>query len=109
MNIRVKLDLTKILKQHIYQGKKGKYVDLVLWENRDGPDQYGNEYAVKQSLPKEARDAGEKEPYVGNGKVMGGGGNGGQSRGYSNTPGQRDPKGVPAGQHPADDDDDIPF
>jgi hypothetical protein len=67
---KIKIDVTKLLKQHFYVGKKGTYVTLILWENRDGPDEYGNTHSVKQEIPKEARDAGEQEPYVGNGIIV---------------------------------------
>lgn len=69
--ITVKIDVTKILKEHLFAGKNGaKYLDLVLFENRDGKDQYGNDFVVKQSLPKEARDRGDKAPILGNAKHM---------------------------------------
>lgn len=67
---KIKIDVTKLLKQYFYKGQKGTYCTLVLWENKDGPDEYGNTHAVKQEIPKEARDAGEKEPYVGNGTLV---------------------------------------
>ena len=68
---KIKIDVTKLLKQHFYKGKKGTYCTLVIWENRDGADEYGNTHSVKQEIPKEARDAGEQEPYVGNGTIIG--------------------------------------
>lgn len=118
-NIRIKLNLRKLLDHHIYRGEKGDYVDLVVWENRDGEDEYGNTHAVKHSIPKEARDAGEKEPYVGNGKLIEQSGGQHQNRagGYqrpqqggfrpTGQPGsQRPPHGAPAEEH---EEDDIPF
>jgi hypothetical protein len=38
MNYTAKIDVTKIDKASLY---KGKFLDLVLWANRDGPGQYG--------------------------------------------------------------------
>lgn len=56
----------------LYHGKNDSvYLDLIVFEN-DKPDQYDNDYAVKPSQSKEARDAGEKAPYIGNGKNLGG-------------------------------------
>jgi hypothetical protein len=67
--ITVKIDVSKINKEFLYQGKTAKYLDLVLWESPD--DKYGNDYRVVQGLPKEARAAGKKGAILGNGKVMG--------------------------------------
>ena len=73
--INIKLDVTKLAKEHFFHGKqradgsKSIYVDLVLWEN-DGPDQYGNGFALQQSLPKEARQRGLKGNYCGSGNRM---------------------------------------
>lgn len=69
-----KVDVTKILKEELYQGKTAKYLDLVMFPNKDEdgnevPDQYGNDGVIKQSLSKESRDAGKKAPILGNYKV----------------------------------------
>jgi hypothetical protein len=70
MPIRIKIDVTKLDKSLFFKGKKGTYCELTIWENQQ-PDQYGNTHSVKQSLPKERRDAGEKEKFVGDGKAFG--------------------------------------
>lgn len=64
--IKLKINVTRILKDHLYAGKNGKYLDIVVWPNKNGPDQYGNTHFVCQELSKEARDAGEKGPIIGN-------------------------------------------
>lgn len=64
--IKLRIDVTKILKQHIYTGKKGKYLDCVVWPNRDGADDYGFTHRVVQEVSREAREAGEKGPIIGN-------------------------------------------
>lgn len=97
-NIRIKVDVTKILKEHIFVGAKGKYIDITLIENRDGEDQYGNHYMAVQDLPKEVRESGVKNPILGNAKIM-------------------KPKAAPVSSAPAaapaskalDDDLDVPF
>lgn len=71
MIIRAKIDVTKISKAHIFQGAKGKYIDITLLENRDGADAYGNNFMVVQDLGKESRERGEKGPILGNGKTVG--------------------------------------
>ena len=54
------------MKEHLFRGEKGTYLDLVIWENKNGPDQYGNTHTICQSISKEAREAGEKGPILGN-------------------------------------------
>lgn len=57
------------MKEHLFRGEKGTYLDLVIWENKNGPDQYGNTHTICQSISKEAREAGEKGPILGNMKL----------------------------------------
>jgi len=64
--ITAKINCSRILKEHLFEGKNGKYLDLVIWENKNGPDQYGNTHTICQSISKEAREAGEKGPILGN-------------------------------------------
>lgn len=65
--IKIKINVTRILKDQLYAGKNGKYLDLVAWPNKNGqPDQYGNTHFVCQDIPREARDAGVKGPILGN-------------------------------------------
>lgn len=64
--IAVKINVTRIDKSAIFEGKSGKYVDMLLMENKDGTDQYGNEGFVTQGISKERREAGEKGPIIGN-------------------------------------------
>ena len=67
--IKVKIDVTKILKEHLFAGAKGTYLDATLLDNRDGEDQYGNHYIVVQEISKDARDAGERGPILGNARI----------------------------------------
>lgn len=68
--ITLRIDVMKIAKQHLYQGKNGaKYLNLAIFENRDGPDKYDNTHYIVQDIPKEARDAGEKGAILGNAKI----------------------------------------
>jgi hypothetical protein len=69
--IRAKIDVTKILKQHIFVGAKGKYIDITLMDNKNGVDEFGNAGFVIQDICKEAREAGEKGPILGNFKIIG--------------------------------------
>jgi hypothetical protein len=67
--ITAKINVTKIDKQYLFEGKNGKYLDLVFWPTKDGVDQYGNTHMVCQGIPKEAREKGEKGPIIGNMRI----------------------------------------
>ena len=67
--ITVKINVSKIDKTHLFEGKSGKYLDLVLRETPN--DKYGNDYMVVQGVSKEARQKGVKGPILGNGKNFG--------------------------------------
>lgn len=66
--IKISINVTKIDKTAIVPGKNGKYMDLVLWENKAGEDQYGNHGFVTQDLGKARREAGERGAILGNWK-----------------------------------------
>lgn len=69
--IVIKLNCSKIPKERLFAGKSGKLIDLVLMENKDGPDQYGNDGFVSVSISKEERAAGERGAIVGNWRHVG--------------------------------------
>lgn len=96
-----KIDVTKISRDHIFHGKKGKYVDFAIFANRDGPDQYGFTHVVVQSVSKEARERGERGPIIGNASLIATGTQAAPSR-----PPQQ-PRNNPPQPTPAADD--IPF
>lgn len=94
--ISVKINASKIDKNHLYAGKSGKYLDCFLIPNKDGqPDQYGQDGFVAQSVSKEARLRGEKGPIVGSWRYVQAGGS------------QRKPEPV-APIEPSNDND-VPF
>jgi hypothetical protein len=68
---KLSINVTKIDKSHLIEGKSGKYLELILNENKNGPDQYGNEGFVTQGVSKAAREAGQRGPIVGNYKTVG--------------------------------------
>ena len=63
------IDVTKIDKDKIYVGKKGKYykVRVVL---KDEEDQFGNKGFVQTASTKEERDGGYEASYLGNLKEL---------------------------------------
>lgn len=100
-NYNLRIDVTKIKKEHLFEGKNGaKYLNIVMWEGRDGVDSYGNSHMAVQELPKELRDAGEKGPILGNAKEFGG-----QSKPAT----QHRPRGGKTPPVDDYDDSDIPF
>lgn len=91
-----KIDVTKVLKEHLFISPKGaKYLDVAFIENRDGRDQYGNDGFIVQSLNKEARARGEKGPIIGNWR--------------NKDAGQKPNPEAAAPAKAADDTDDVPF
>lgn len=57
----------------IYMTEKTASMDVTLMDNRDGPDQYGNDGFATLDLGKERRLAGERGPILGNWKDLDGG------------------------------------
>ena len=99
--IILKIDVTKIDKKRLFVGAKGTYLELVVMENRDGEDQYGNTHMVVQGVTNEEREKGVKGPILGNGKTLG----------QRQTEPQRRPapRQQPAKSNQEMEDDDIPF
>ena len=70
--INAKIDVTKIAKEHLFIGKQRqdgttpKYLDVAIWENKDGPDKFGNTHYITQSISKAAREAGGRGAIIGN-------------------------------------------
>lgn len=66
--ITVKLKTNLIDKNRIHRGKKHNYLDLVLIENKFGRDEFGYDGFIKQSIPKEEREANPdlQMPIIGN-------------------------------------------
>lgn len=98
--IAIKLDVTKIPRERIFVGKKGKYLDLRLVENKNGTDDYGNDGFVAVDIPKAERDAGGKGEIVGNWKNIG------QKPAPTPAPQRQTP--APAQRKPVDPDLDAP-
>jgi hypothetical protein len=111
-HIILKLDVTKIVKEWLFKGQKGTYLDVVVYEN-DATDQFGNSHVVKQSPSKDLRDQGTKPVIIGNGKWMNAGGRGQQAQrpSQSQAPARRGPPAgtIPRPQPQADDGDEIPW
>lgn len=96
IGLKIKIDVTKIDKGRIFEGKKGKYLDLTTFINTGEEDQYGNNGFISQSVSKEEKEQGVKTPILGNCKLFY----------FSDDQEQQSPK--QQRQEPVDDDS-IPF
>tara|TARA_B100000963_G_scaffold4274_1_gene3292 strand:- start:695 stop:1000 length:306 start_codon:yes stop_codon:yes gene_type:complete len=67
--IATSIDLTKIPKDKIIDGAKGKYLPITITIN-DEVDQFGNQGPVIVRQTKEERDAKTEKVYLGNVKVV---------------------------------------
>ena len=67
--IATSIDLTKIPKDKIIDGAKGKYLPITITIN-DEVDQFGNQGPVVVRQTKEERDAKTEKVYLGNVKVV---------------------------------------
>ena len=65
----LKIDLNKIDESKIFQGKKGRYLELTVAINDDS-DMYGNNVSAWNGQTTEEREAGNPKKYLGNGKVF---------------------------------------
>jgi len=101
--IATSIDLTKIPKDKIIPGKKGKYLPITITIN-DEADQFGNQGPVIVQQTKEEREAKVDKVYLGNVKVV-------WTNGDNVAAAQRDGGSAPVQQAasiPAADDD-LPF
>ena len=66
--VNASIDLTKIEKSKVIDGKKGKYINITMFVN-DEVDQFGNNASIIMSQTKEEREAKTPRVYLGNGKT----------------------------------------
>lgn len=100
-----KINVIKIAKDHLYQGKTAKYLDFSIWPNKDGTDAYGNTHYITQEISKEARDRGERGAIIGNIRLE-------HADRPAEAPARTAPKPAPKPQADPDLDvqpDDVPF
>ena len=63
------IDVTKIDKERIYKGKKGKYLSITIRLN-DEPDQYDQNGMITQSISREEKESGMQGAILGNVKIV---------------------------------------
>jgi hypothetical protein len=73
--ISASIDLSKIDRKKITEGKNGaKYYNILISVN-DEKNQYGQDVSISENQSKEERESGAKKNYLGNGKTIWSGGN----------------------------------
>lgn len=65
--ISLKIDVSKIDKERLFQGKKGLYLDAVMIETPNS--EYGD-FMIVEDISYEERQAGQKGTILGNGKII---------------------------------------
>lgn len=92
------IDLSKIDKTRIVEGKNGgKYFNITIILN-DTKDQYGNDVSVQVGQTKEERSAKTKAVYLGNGRLI-----------YSSSVEEEAGKNPIPPVNSSSDNDDLPF
>ncbi len=99
--INFSIDLNKIPKEKIINGKKGKYLPITLTLN-DEVDQFGNNGPVIVAQSKEERESKTGKVYLGNATVA-------WTNGQNVEPAPRDGQPQPRQQQQAVVEDDLPF
>ena len=106
--ITARIDVTKIEKERLYKGEKGKYLDIVLIPTPNA--KYEQTHMVVQSVSKAERDQGIKGNILGNAKEIEQ-----ERRSYNEPPPahRRQLAGAEAKSEPdwaaEQDQDDVPF
>lgn len=67
--IDLSINVSKVEKAKLIEGKKGVYLNLTISVN-DEKDDYGNDVSCWQGQTKEERESGGSKNYLGNGKVF---------------------------------------
>ena len=109
IGISIDINVSKILKERLYQGKQGVYLNLTTFIDTENQDIYGNNGFISQSQTKEEREGGaERTPILGNCKVFYNDNASNQQRSEQHSAGMQQAKQAAT---PADDfeDSDIPF
>ena len=70
VGISASIDVTKIDKSKLIDGKKGTYLNITTFVNLDEKDQYDNNGMMTQSVSQEEREAGTRGAILGNTKVF---------------------------------------
>lgn len=67
--IDVKINVSKIDKDRLFEGDKGTYLDIIV-APRKGTDQYGNTHTVYMKQTEDERKAKADKIYLGSGRLI---------------------------------------
>ena len=70
IGVSLKIDVSKIDKDRLFNGQKGVYLDATVFVDIDTLDQYGNNGMITQDVSKEEKQQGVKGNILGNCKVF---------------------------------------
>lgn len=70
IGVSLKINVSRIEKERLFEGKQGKYLDATVFIDMDNPGTYGDHGMITQDVTKEERQAGQKGPILGNCKVF---------------------------------------
>lgn len=106
--IKISIDVTRLDKSKFKtfkrkDGSTGVSADIILFENREGADQFGNLGFAKQDMTKEEREAKVQMPILGNWREVG------QPRQQTQPNAQPAKNADPSQAADPLDGDDIPF
>lgn len=67
IGVNLKIDVSKINKDHLFKGTKGVYLDATAFINLDEKDEYGNSGMITQSWKDQEKGEG---PILGNSRIF---------------------------------------
>lgn len=70
VGVALKIDVTKIDKNRLFAGQKGKYLDATVFVELNELDQYGNSGMITQDVSKDEKAQGVQGAILGNCKVF---------------------------------------
>ena len=70
VGVEVQIDVTKIDKARLFEGKKGKYLTMTTFIDTDNKDQYDNNGFISHKQTKEESESKTNTPILGNVKVF---------------------------------------
>lgn len=70
VGVSLKIDVSKIDKQRLFNGSKGVYLDATVFIELDQLDQYGNSGMITQDVSKDEKAQGVQGAILGNCKVF---------------------------------------
>lgn len=109
--VSLKIDVSKIDKERLFTGTKGKYLDATVFIDIDQKDQYENNGMITQDVSKEERQQGVKGNILGNCKVFWNESGQAPQQGFQQQAPQQQPQTLPPGSFNQQEvpSDDIPF